>query len=289
MPHRLNSHSCFLDKSFQEDQTEIYVLSIMYSSNGISFTLFNFPQNKFIGFCSVPFSEKEELTFDQKIESALNSYPWLTGPFKQIHFLTASPFSTLVPLPLFEESKARTYLEFNHPNRVENTVLFDTLSHIQSANIYFIHDNVYKKVMKLWPEVSIHHFTSYLLEILAINFKNLTDENQVFVNVSGQRFDLVYFNQGKLIYHNSFLYKTKEDFIYFILSAFEQLSINPEEAKVILLGEINKEGLLYDIVYRYIRHVEFIAQNEQYSYSHVLDELMPHYYFVLFNSLQCEL
>lgn len=124
---------------------------------------------------------------------------------------------------------------------------------------------------------------------MAINFKNLSDDNQVFVNVLEDRFELVYFKKNKLHFYNSYKYKTKEDFIYFVLAAFEQLSINPEEAKLVLLGIINKDGQLYDIIFQYIRHIQFIKQNDNFNYSHVLNEVMPHYYYVLFNVLQCEL
>ena len=185
--------------------------------------------------------------------------------------------------------KAGTYLKFNQPEIPDNEINFDTLSNAMAANIYYCPEDLMQKVNEIWPNSKLIHSSSSLLEILAINFKNLSDDKQVFVNVLEDRFELVYFKQNKLHFYNSFKFKTKEDFIYFLLAAFEQLLINPEEAKLKLLGIIDKEGQLYEIIYQYIRHIEFIERNESFNYSHVLDEIMPHYYYVLFNVLQCEL
>lgn len=288
MPHRLKSNIRFLDKSFQENQAQLYVLSLMYDKSGLAFTLFYPKQNKFIGFFNYPFEKSDEGDSpDLLLEKVISEHKWLGLKFLEVNFLVANSYSTLVPLPLFDENKTAAYLKFNQEEPGNSEIKFDTLKNTLAANIYFCPDGLTSRVNEIWPNSRMVHSGSALLEILAINFKNITKEKQVFVNVSENRFELVYFKQSKLHFYNTFNYKTKEDFIYFLLAAFEQLSINPEEAALSLLGTINKEGRLYEIIYQYIRHTDFIERNENFNYSHVLDEILPHYYYVLFNVLQC--
>lgn len=288
MPHRLKSNIRFLDKSFQEDQTQLYILSLIYYERGFTFTLFHTQQNRFIGFFNFPLSEKSESKdFAQHFENLLSEYEWLGSEFEKVNFLLNNPYSTLLPLALFEAEKAESYLKFNLSEKTDHSVSVDKLKNIATANIYYAPDGLTEKVSEIWPNSTFVHSGTSLLEILAINYKNLSNNKQVFVNVHEDRFELVYFKETKLHFYNSFKYITKEDFIYFLLAALEQLSVNPEEAQLVLMGIIDKSGKLYEIVYQYIRNIEFIERNENFSYSHVMEEILPHYYYVLFNVLQC--
>ena len=62
----------------------------------------------------------------------------------------------------------------------------------------------------------------------------------------------------KLEFFNSFNFKTKEDFIYYVLFTSEQLQLNPEEFVLTFLGGVEKESELYDIVFKYVRNIEFL-------------------------------
>lgn len=288
MTHRLKSNIRFLDKSFQKDQSHLYILSIMYDENGITFTLFNNQQNRFIGFFNFPFTEKRDNNkATLYLDKLIAEYDWLNSEFEKVNFILSNRLSTLVPLALFDAGKADSYLKFNLGEKPKCTTKFDKLKNIVTANIFYCPDGLAEKVREIWPNSVFTHSASALLEILAINYKNLTDNKLVFANVHENWFELVYFKDNKLHFYNSFNFKTKEDFIYFLLATFEQLSINPEEARLVLMGIIDKSGKLYEIAYQYIRNIEFIERNENFMYSHVLDELLPHYYYVLFNVLQC--
>jgi hypothetical protein len=288
MPHRLKSNIRFLDKSFQEDQTHLYILSLMYDEFGFTSCLFNSQQNRFIGFFNFPIPEKSEVkNFAFHFEQLLSEYRWLTSKFEKVNFLLNNPYSTLIPLALFDAEKADSYLKFNLSEKSDYSVNFDKLKNIATATIYYAPEGLTEKVSEIWPNSTFVHSGTSLLEILAINYKNLSNNKQVFVNVHEDRFELVYFKENKLHFYNSFKYKTKEDFIYFLLATLEQLSVNPEDAQLVLMGIIDKSGKLYEITYQYIRNIEFIERNENFSYSYVMEELLPHYNYVLFNVLQC--
>ena len=99
---------------------------------------------------------------------------------------------------------------------------------------------------------------------------------------------MVYYKSSKLQYYNLFRYKTKEDFIYFLLAALEQIGLNPERAQIVLSGAIEKDFQLYEMIFRYIRHSDFIEKNQAFEYAHVLDEVKYHQFYSLYNILQCE-
>ena len=131
------------------------------------------------------------------------------------------------------------------------------------------------------------HFSSVFIECLGINFRHLTEGKTVFVNVRDDSFDMVYFKDSKLVFYNLFRFRTKEDFIYFLLASVEQLGLNPETAEVVLSGMIEKDSGIFDMISRYIRSAGFIRRNDSLGYSHVLEEVSRHQYYVLFNAVLC--
>ena len=59
------------------------------------------------------------------------------------------------------------------------------------------------------------------------------------------------------MFYNIFEYETKEDFIYYILFTLEQLELSPEETNISIMGAINEQSELYEILYTYIRNISF--------------------------------
>ena len=289
MPHQLHQNTRFLDKSFNEQNTRDYVMSAMLDMHGFVLSVYDSAKNKIIGLVEEHFEELEnEAEINTQLDILLNKIPWLGFPFLQASLVYRTPVSTLVPLPLFDKNNAALYLEFNHAFPKENRILFENVKHNDAVNIYSLPNAVVEKVKISWPNVLLKHVSSCLIEQLHVLVKNKSDNNSLFVNVAENSFDLVYFKHSKLHFINQFAFHTKEDFIYFLLTAIEQLQLNPESVELMLSGKIDKSDALYEIIYRYIRKVSFLGRNDNFSYSYVLDEVKPHKHFILFNSLQCE-
>ncbi len=290
MPYSIKPHISYLDKSFKASQTRSYIMAMQINMHGLAFSIYNPDRNKFVGLQHYLFDEKKEpadipLLFDL----ILNDYPWFAFPYMDFYCLIQNSFNTLVPLPLFNSQHKNLYLGFNHPFQENHRIIFDELKNTGSANVYYLPNPLAEKVKEFWPNVHIVHYSSALIESLTVNFKNKFDEKSLFLDVHNDSFDLVYFKENRLFYTNNFIFHTKEDFTYFLLSAMEQLSLNPEEVRLLIMGNIDKDNDNYQLICQYIRHVEFIRENKNFFYSYLLDDIRRHKYYTLFNVLQCEL
>jgi len=278
-----------LDKSFNEHNTRNYVMSALLDRHGFTACVYVPDRNKVIGLLSHSFEHIEnEGEISEHLLKLLDDYPWLSFPFLRISFIYRCNSSTLVPLPLFQESNAPLYLEFNHPYSPNNRIVFDKIKHSDAVNVYSIPKILVEKVKTSWPNVLLKHAASCLIENLHVLVKNQNVDNSLFLDVARNSFDLVYFKDNKLHFYNQFAFNTREDFIYFLLTTIEQLQLNPETVELQLSGNIDKNDALFEIVYRYIRQLSFIGRNDNISYSYVLDEMKAHQHFILLSSLQCE-
>ncbi len=289
MALQLTPYISYFDKSFKESQTRNYTLSIQLCVKSLIFTVYNPDKNKFIGIESYRFSDIEGVEqLPSFLGKVLNNRPSFAFPYDKVFLLYQNSYSTLIPQPLFDENHKNLYLGFNQPFQENSRIVFDELKNNEAVNIYYLPNFVIEKAKDFWPNVNLLHFSTGLIESLSINFKNKVDTKTLFVNLQDDCFDLVYFKENKLHYYNSFEFRTKEDFIYFLLISIDQLMLNPEDVKLILMGDIDKTDDTYRMIHQYIKNYSFISRNDNYGYSYVLDELRYHRNYTLFNALQCE-
>jgi hypothetical protein len=215
--------------------------------------------------------------------------PWLNLDFDRIRLIFETPVSTLVPQPLFKSNQAHEYLKFNF-NPVEGDhVCNEHLSLLGAENVWAMPGNIYQLVNAHFSGVQIYHHASPLIETLLLQNKNRESGEKVFVNVRKSWFDIVVLNGNSLMFYNTFRYKAKEDFIYFLIYVLEQLNLNPETIDVVLLGEVLKVSSVYEVTYKYIRNISFGKRSSDYEYSYVFDDMPEHFYFNLIHLQQCGL
>jgi hypothetical protein len=148
------------------------------------------------------------------------------------------------------------------------------------TTVYIPFVNINNFLFNQYGSFEYYHSFSQLAELLKI--QDLTNTNdKVFVHVNQNDFELLAFKKNQLQVINRFDFTTAEDFIYYILFVAEQMDLDTESFELILLGDLEKESELFDIVYKYIRHVQFyrnvLELAEEFS------EIPRHSNFILLN------
>jgi len=289
MPAYVNPHTRFIDKSFNETHTQSYILSMQIGLHGLVFSVYHPEENKFIVLESFRFvGIKNSDHIGDEIDSVIEDRKWLSKKFKGVNIIYEDQNCTLVPSALFVKNEKQSFLDFNQPLNKNISVQFNQIKNAGLVNIFSISDALSQKVRTVWLNNSIFHASTIFIESILIHYKNKADKNSLFIYLHKDYFELVYLKNSKLFFHNSFKFKSKEDFIYFLLAAIEQLGLNPETVKLKLLGDFHKNSIFYEMVYQYIRHSEFISKNDTFTYSRLLDNIAHHQFYILFNVLQCE-
>ena len=106
---------------------------------------------------------------------------------------------------------------------------------------------------------------------------------KIFDHINSGHFEIIVVQNQKLLLFNSFDYNTPEDFLYYILFTAEQLSMNPENFTLELIGKIDTESDYFKIAYKYIRNVSLIDV-EDFRGNNYFSEVENRNHFILFNS-----
>jgi len=268
------------------NQSEYNVLSIQVSLSGLSFCVLNTKDNKFSFFKEYLFDQHlNPNTLLDKLIHCFNSETALQQNFKNVNVIHDNEVSTLVPKPLFNEDYLADYLKFNSKILRTDYITYDEILINDSVNVYVPYVNINNHIYDRFGEFEFKHFSTVVLDTILSIEKHATSP-KMYVNVTHNHFEVITLKNSKLKLYNTFEYATKEDFIYYILFAIEQLNYNPEELPLIFVGKISKEDELYNIAYKYIRDISiFEMQKDNTFESSVRNDLFHN--FALINSFKC--
>ncbi len=290
MPEKSHLSKSVFDKALTTEASKDYKLSILISRDGFSYSIFDTPRNKYSALEAYDFQDVFNTeVLASVLKEIINASEWLSNHYDRVKIIWDNDQKTLIPKPLFLTGEEMNYLKFNHLLTEEDVVRYDQLPNLEAVNVYGMPQTILLLLEKYFPGASINHASSALIENLLINNKNRDESNVIFVNVKTNDFDIAVLDGKKLLFFNSFSYRTKEDFAYYLIYVVEQLGMNPEKVEMMLLGEVLKVSDIYDITYKYVREVRFMHRNEDFAYSYVFDDIPEHFYYNLLNLQRCEL
>ena len=272
-----------VDKSLESDHFKKLILSIQLRLDGFSFSILNYDLNKIVAIVDYKLENvKHPLQLLERVKEIYLDSSLLKMNFFKVKVSHVNSISTLVPVALFDEYNLRSYLEFNHKLLENEYLTYDIINTEEIANIYSPFTVVNDFFFEKYGEFTYKHFSTVLIE----NFLEQSKSNQelkMFVHVQDSQFEVVVVENKKLKLYNSYQYSTKEDLVYYILFVAEQLKQNPEDFDLELYGEIEPYSEIYSLIYRYVRNVFFGNRLEKHQYSHELDNINNHDFFVLLN------
>lgn len=265
-------------------QNDIKELSIQISLSGLSFCILNRSKNTIGHIQHVPF-DKKLTPFDilERIIATLDEGAVYDQAFSEVLLIYQNELSCLVPKPLFDEAHCADYLKFNAKILTTDYISFDDIHFNDSVNVYVPLVNVNNFMFDRFGSFEYKHSSTILIEHI-LKHQPLSNVPNIYVNVNEHSFEIVVVKDYNLVLYNTFEYITKEDFIYYILFTIEQLKMDPETLKLKLMGTIAEGDDLYQIVYTFIRNVEFVMPHHKFNF--IEEPSVAHNDYVLLNSFK---
>lgn len=267
------------------DELSSKILSIQVSLNGLSFCMLNEHGNVL------------EYVFTKRFERRLNPQdllkemkaifelePSLDQTVNNVKVVYQNDLSTIVPKPFFNEDHLADYLKFNARILQTDYITYDLIESNDSVVVYVPYVNINNYLFDRYGDFEYRHHSALLINSLLVHGKNAMKE-KMFIHINEHQFDIVVIDKSTLKLFNTFDYSSKEDFIYYILFAAEQLELNPETIELVLLGDIHKESELFEIAYKYVRHVAIFDYDYKFNFAEDIDQTSAEKQYLLLNNL----
>ncbi len=283
------------DRLFDQALTTQYSLSIRIDPDGLSFSVYSHQVSRFIVLESMilqnttAFSsgESAKALFVDRLDGFFNQHPWILKPFRHTCLFINSLNYTLVPHALYDPLQKETYLEFVHRHVDSEIILDHFLNSAEAWVVYSVHKNLNELLNRHFSQAKFLHHAGTMVETILPRYRHSELRNPVFVNIRTGSFDIIVIKEGKLLYCNSFEWRTNEDLVYYLIFVLDQLALNPENVPVVLSGEIDPESLLYELIQRYIRHVDLIKNPESPLPGISIPNSFGHKFYDLLNPVLC--
>lgn len=242
------------------------VLSIQVGLSGLSFFVLDRFSEIIVDVIVENFSKQQ--TPDQllkAVKTAFNRNDSLQQSFSKVQIIHDNEMQTLVPSALFEEAHLSDYLKYNTKIFKTDFITYDVIQNKDAMLVYIPFVNINNYIFERFGSFEYKHSATVLIDKILQLEKN-NNQKKLYINIQQTHFELIALDGNSFQLFNRFEYKTREDFIYYILFTAEQLDFNPENFKCILMGAVEDNDELFSIAYKYIRHVSLLPiSNMRYN------------------------
>jgi hypothetical protein len=222
-----------------------------------------------------------------KLREIIEGKPVLKAPFREVHIIWGGLNYTLLPEALVKKENSAEYLRFANTIHAGDEAHPDNISCIRAVDIYSIPSILLEYYRQMWPSHRLHHYMACFADGHLARLKRSEGPVSVFLNISLQSFDLLIVEEGRLIYCNTFEYRTTAELIYYALYTFRQLKINMEKCRLRLSGEVEKDSEIAGNLRTYIPDTELISFGPAVRFSQEFQGSSLHKYYNLLTVLPC--
>jgi len=211
-----------------------YLLSIRLNSEGFNLSVFDessvhlSSKKVSISLFTLPADEIIKLMIP---ETKLN--------FRSVRLILESDIYTFIPAPVFKLEEAADILHFQFKPDKNLKIILNRIPKWETVNVFTIPKSLYQAITNLFPNATIEHHLSYFLN----EFVRLQSENSVCIQIRSKIMDVVVIKNGNIQLINSYSFNTPEDFTYYILNIFDNLSLDTEKCKVVLFNSDKRPEL----------------------------------------------
>ncbi len=257
-------------------------LSIQLSLNGFSFCVLDKTYDLVQKLVHHPFKDAAAGPEDllARIQSIFEKETLLQQKYGSVNVSHVNELSSLVPKPFFDESKLKDYIRYSSKTFDNDYIVWDEIENHDLINVYIPFVNVNNFLLERFGSFEYKHFSTVLITNLLSTYR-YSEHPHIFIHLDRSRMYVLAISNNKLQLYNSFSFKTREDFLYYLLFAAEQLGMDPEDFELVLSGDIDKNSELYDIAYTYVRKTGLIENRFKYEFDTSVSESLKRKHMTL--------
>ena len=205
----------------------------------------------------------------EQLSNILSKDTFLSKTFDSVKVCWTTDFE-IIPTIFFDEKEMAPDTEFQAIMNGEANFIFEVPRTVNDV------------LKSKFSNTTNYHSGAAMIDIL--RKEGLAKSDKLFINIQAENIEIVYFDDNaSLRIYNRYEYKAYQDYIYFILLVADEMKIDREEVKAILMGEISQDSQLYETTYRYFRNITFIDQPKEVHFSRAFDEYPKCFNYQLYN------
>ena len=237
-------------------------LSIRVCTNGLSFC-------SYTPLADTPFEYKvfdikPTISLAANIKEALTTEPMLKEEYQRVNVLITTPHFTTVPIAYFKLEDAQKYYECAFPKDAPQHVSYNVLRRSGIAIVFGLNKNVYQLIHDDFPRARFYASASTLIEFFGE--KSMFGTNKkMYANLHEKEMTLYAFDNGRMLFVNTFVTTNISDTQYYILNVWKQLGFDQVEDALYIVGDtLERRQELINKTQNFLGNISLIDRREDF-------------------------
>ncbi len=238
-------------------------LSIRVCSNGLSFCTYAPGQEE-------PFEYKvwdvnHTISLAANLKDALMNEPMLKQEYQRVNVLITTPHFTTVPVAAFDKDDIHAVYQFTFPKDKPQHVSYNVLRRSGIAIVFGLERSIYQLLLDDFPRARFYASASTLIEFFSE--KSLFGPGKkMFVYLHEKEITIYAFEQGRMLFVNTFDCTSVADMQYYTLNVWKELGFDQVEDVLCIVGDTEKRAVeLSEKIKYFLQHVSVIDRSEDFK------------------------
>ena len=285
----------YTDTEYNSDNHEKYRLSIQLRLDGFSFAIIEPVQKQLMHLQNFRLAEKPKQSLENRwidiheyFNLLLKQNHYSLNTFQKTLITVENREYTFMPDSIFATGNEKEQLLLSQSIHYSFKEFSNTIPGTDRILIGAIFKPFYLMIQDYFESSKLLHSVTVLQNEIKKYQRKKKQGRALYISVSNHDMHMIAVHNEELLMSNSFSFTSKEDFVYFILLAYDQLKLNAEKDPIYFLGDISESSPIYQISWQYIRNIHFIDHTAGIKAGSAFDQMPIHEYFILIQSALCE-
>lgn len=238
-------------------------LSIRLCSNGLSFCTYAPGQEE--PFVYKVWNVNHTISMTANLKAALRTEPMLQQQYQRVNVLIATSHFTTVPVAAFQKEDIQAIYQFAFPKDVPQHVSYNVLRRSGIAIVFGLERNIYQLLLDDFPRARFYASASTLIEFFGER-SLIGKGRKMFVYLHEKEMTLYAFDQGRMLFVNTFDAVSVADIQYYTLNVWKQLAFDQVDDALFVVGDM--EGRTTELVEKinyFLQNVSVIDRSEDFK------------------------
>lgn len=245
----------YIDSHFKKENSIEYILSIRYSTDGLSFCIHN-PENTLLVFFYQPYHLDTQDAVIAKVKQILVDDELLNLKYRKVYILPCNKEKILLPAHIFNKNQVADMYRLCLQPHKNDTLLYRKIKVIES---YIVEALPRSFVTFLTTRYSSLCIVNSTYPFIIDSLENIIfNTNYLFIDIHDQYFDLLITHNNDVLLFNSFEYNSVTDLTYYTLNCLQQCQVDKENLQTKISGNLVNDPKLQELLNKYIPNVSVV-------------------------------
>lgn len=242
------------------EQSERYNLSIRIGDGGLAFA--GYISGDVHTFFYETASLDADISYIDALKNIFFENECMKYVYKSLNVIYVTEKYTIVPDDVYIEKSKDELFSFCVIPTEKCKIMSQRIENQNFVILYELDSEAYEFLVRSFVNVNFAHALSPLLTVWQQSSLEAYPKH-VYVNVRQGIVDIVGFEQGNLLFANSFPYEKENDLLYFVMYVSKQLGINQLEDELFFCGETSVCLSVIKVLKTYFEHITLLSTKNE--------------------------